>query len=618
MYNNCFPVQTQGTEGNNLPQTKNRYMPGLDGLRAIAVLAVIAYHFGWPVASGGLLGVGVFFVLSGYLITDLLMEERRRTGRINLRRFWVRRSLRLLPAMLLMLFAVTVYLALTAPGRLPDIRGELLSALSYTSNWYLIYRQVSYFESFGPLSPIGHLWSLAVEEQFYLLWPLFLWGIIRFIPFPTRGKLAAVTLVVAAASLIAMAFLYVPGTDPSRVYYGTDTRAFGLLIGAAFAIFIPSRKLAESLGRVSVLLDVIGAIGLCISLCMIASVDKYDDSLYRGGMLVLSVASGLVIVASASPFSKIGKFLSWKPLRWIGIRSYGIYLWHYPVQVLMSPKNPYEDSNFLYQLAQFIMTVLLSALSYRYFEQPIRNGKLFKYKKKEKKKMKSKSMKKVIRIITLPAILMIVMICAACEGAGNNQPVHSIEPTTEANADDTGTTSDVTSSPTPSGTPESTSSMAPETQESGGVTAIGDSVMVGVKAELEKLIPGIVVDGKVSRQLSDAAEVVNLLKSENKLGHAVVVELGTNGPFTAKKLNELLETIGDDKQIYLVNTSVPRDWQDTVNKTLAKAPDEHSNVKLIDWHALSIGKSEWFTKDGVHLQPEGAKAYAKLIADTIG
>ncbi|MCM3629179.1 acetyltransferase [Paenibacillus glycanilyticus] len=602
-----------------MPQTNNRYMPGLDGVRAIAVIAVIAYHFGWPVASGGLLGVGVFFVLSGYLITDLLLEERRSTGRIHFRRFWIRRSLRLLPAMLLMLLAITVYLALADRGRLSDICGEMLSALTYTSNWYLIYRQVSYFESFGPLSPIGHLWSLAVEEQFYLVWPLLLWGMIRFIPFPTRGKLAVVTLTAAAASLIAMAFLYVPGTDPSRVYYGTDTRAFGLFIGAAFAIFIPSRKLAEPLGRRSVVLDAIGAIGLCISLLMITSVDKYDDSLYRGGMFVLSMAAGLVIVASASPFSLIGKLLSWKPLRWIGIRSYGIYLWHYPVQVLMSSsKGPYEDSKFLYQLAQLIMIVLIAALSYRYFEQPLRSGKLFKYKKKEKQNMKSKSMKKGIRMITLPAILMIVMICAACEGAGNNQPAHSIQPTTETNANETGTTSDSTPSPTPSGTGEPTSSIPTNTQDSGGVTAVGDSVMVGVKAELEKLIPGIVIDGKVSRQLSDAIEVVSLLKSENKLGHAVVIELGTNGPFTAKKLNELLKTIGDDKRVYLVNTNVPRDWQDTVNKTLAEAAKEHSNVKLIDWRALSSGKSDWFTKDGVHLQPKGAEAYAKLIADTIG
>ncbi|CAM3326794.1 acyltransferase family protein [Paenibacillus lupini] len=589
---------------------KKRYMPGLDGLRAIAVLAVIAYHFGWPIASGGLLGVAVFFVLSGYLITDLLLEERRSTGRFNLRRFWIRRSLRLLPAMLLMLIAVTVYLAFTDPGRLFNIRGELLSALTYTSNWYLIYRQVSYFESFGPISPIGHLWSLAVEEQFYLLWPLFLWGMFRFIPFPTRGKLAAVTLAVAAVSLLAMAFLYVPGTDPSRVYYGTDTRAFGLLIGAAFAFFIPSRKLAEPLQRGSVLLDAIGAIGLCISLCMIVSVDKYDDSLYRGGMLVLSVASGLVILASASPFSKIGKLLSWKPLRWLGVRSYGIYLWHYPVQVLTGPKDPGEDSSLLYQLIQLAIILIISSLSYHYIENPIRTGTLFKNKKKERVSMKSKKMKNVFRTITLGLAIMIVLLSTACEGAGSNKPT----PLSETNAETTANIPD-TATPTPTDTP----SHSPETRggQTGGVTAIGDSVIVGVKPALKKLIPNIIVDGKVSRQLSDAIDVVNALKSDHQLGDTVIIELGTNGPFGSKKLNELLDAIGDDKQIYVVNSRVPRDWQDTVNKTLAEAADEHSNVKLIDWHAFSKGKKEWFTKDGVHLQPNGAEAYAGLIAEAI-
>ncbi|MBM7569108.1 peptidoglycan/LPS O-acetylase OafA/YrhL/lysophospholipase L1-like esterase [Paenibacillus sacheonensis] len=519
--------------------------------------------------------------------------------------------------MLLMLLVVTVYLTITQPGRLSDIRGELMSALSYTSNWYLIFRQVSYFESFGPLSPIGHLWSLAVEEQFYLLWPLFLWGMICLIPFPTRGKLAVATLAVAVVSFTAMAIMYEPGSDPSRVYYGTDTRAFGLLIGAGFAIVIPSRKLAVPLRKGSVTLDAFGAVGFCILLMMIASTDKYDDSLYRGGLLVLSVTSGLVIIAAASPFSRMGKLLSWKPLRWIGVRSYGIYLWHYPVHVLMSTKNSYEEQGFLYQVIQLTIIFILSALSYRYLEKPIRNGKLFKFKEKEKKGMKSK-MKKGIRTITLSAIFMIVLICAACEGAANKQPADSTEPTTEAAANDPGSTSDLTPSLTPGETPDTTPSIAPEKQGAVGVTAIGDSVMVGVKADLEKLIPGIVVDGKVSRQLSDAIDVVNALKSENKLGHAVVIELGTNGPFTSNKLDALLAAIGDDKQVYLVNTRVPREWQDTVNKTLAKAADEHSNVKLIDWHAFSEGKSDWFTKDGVHLQTNGAESYAELIADTIG
>ncbi|MFC4812148.1 acyltransferase family protein [Paenibacillus sp. GCM10023250] len=600
-----------------MPQTKPRYMPGLDGVRAIAVLAVMAYHFGWPAASGGFLGVGVFFVLSGYLITDLLLEEHRSTGRFNLGRFWIRRAMRLLPAMLFMLLALTVYLALADPGRLSAIGGELLSAFTYSSNWYLIYRHVSYFESFGPLSPIGHLWSLAVEEQFYLLWPLVAAGMLRFAPFRARGRLGIATLTAAAASLLAMACLYVPGTDPSRVYYGTDTRAFGLLIGAAFAMFLPSRRLAEPLRRGSGCLDAIGAIGLCISLYMMTSADKYDDSLYRGGMLVLSVAAGLAIVASASPFSRTGKVLAWKPLRWIGIRSYGMYLWHYPVQVLMWPNNPYEDSNVLHQLAPFIVTVALSALSYRFIEQPIRSGTLFNFTNKEKRNMTSTSVKKGIRMIAMSAILLIVMLCAACKGAGNPPSAGSIESPAGTTANDPGTGSDAAPSRMPDETPDPASGTAPDTEQPGGVTAIGDSVMAGVKADLEKRISGIVVDGKVSRQLSEAIEVVRLLKSENKLGQTVVIELGTNGPFTSKRLNELLDAVGEDKRIYVVNTRVPRDWQDTVNKALAKAADDHANVNLIDWHAYSDGKSAWFTKDGVHLQPEGAEAYAALIADAI-
>lgn len=313
-----------------------RYMAGLDGLRALAVIAVIAYHLNERWAPGGLLGVGVFFVLSGYLITDILITQWKTLGKVELRTFWIRRARRLLPALLLMLIAAGAWILLFDRPRMASLQEEVLAGLTYVSNWWLIFRQVSYFESFGPPSPLGHLWSLSVEEQFYLLWPILLLLGLKFTP--RRAQLAGLTLAGAAVSAAAMAWLYEPGTDPSRVYYGTDTRAFGLLIGAALAMVWPSRKLSSDIAPAARrTMDALGAAGLGTIGFMIWRTDEYDAFLYNGGLVMLSLSAAVVVAVLAHPASRLAGLLSVKPLKWIGVRSYGIYLWHYPVIVLTSP-----------------------------------------------------------------------------------------------------------------------------------------------------------------------------------------------------------------------------------------------------------------------------------------
>ncbi|CAI6030637.1 acyltransferase family protein [Cohnella sp. JJ-181] len=350
----------------------SRYMPGLDGLRAIAVIAVIAYHLDFDWAQGGLLGVGVFFVLSGYLITDQIASELHRGGRLDLKRFWLRRARRLLPAMLLVMAAVSLYLLLFDRDRLPPLAGDVWSAVTYTSNWYLIYHHVSYFESFGPPSPFGHLWSLAVEEQFYLLWPLLLPAMALLLG--RRGKTTLAVLIAAAASAAAMAMLYVPGGDPSRIYYGTDTRAFGLLIGAALALIWPSGRLSAGLrGRYRTGLDAVGIAALTAVLLMMHDANEYDGFLYRGGLVLLSLCSAALVASLAHPAGRLGAWLGCAPLRWIGKRSYGIYLWHYPVIVLSQGQVNADGPQPLRIAFQLAASVALAALSYRYVENPIRH-----------------------------------------------------------------------------------------------------------------------------------------------------------------------------------------------------------------------------------------------------
>jgi len=358
-------------------ETGQRYVPGLDGLRAIAVLAVIAYHVGLGWAQGGLLGVGIFFTLSGYLITDLLMAQQATTGHLALLKFWQRRARRLLPALFVMLVVVVCWVAVLQRSQLPSLRGAVAAAAGYVSNWWLIAHNASYFARFGPPSPLGHLWSLAVEEQFYLIWPwLILAGLMltRGLDDPARRRwFCRGSLVLAAVSAIAMEVLYHPGYDPTRVYDGTDTRAFALLIGAALAFARPSRLMPPQPNRTGrQLLDRVGVLGLIVIAVLIWRTGQYSAFMYRGGLVLLALATGAVVLAAVAPAGRLGLTLGWTPLRWIGVRSYGIYLWHYPIIVLTTPADGQET--FIRASLQVAASIGAAALSWRFVEEPIRHG----------------------------------------------------------------------------------------------------------------------------------------------------------------------------------------------------------------------------------------------------
>ncbi|WP_051302271.1 acyltransferase family protein [Salibacterium aidingense] len=356
---------------------KSRYMPGLDGIRAFAVVAVIAYHLDLEWASGGFLGVGVFFVLSGYLITDLLMREWKHTGQINLRHFWIRRARRLLPGVLLLLIVLAVWMTLFHASQLTDFWDDWLASLFYVTNWWFIFNDVGYFSHFGQPSPLLHLWSLAVEEQFYLVWPFFLLLGLRFIP--KRKFLFLLILVGAFVSALEMAVIYQPGLmDTSRVYFGTDTRAFALLIGAALALYLPSQMVTENMAdnkRLRLTLNIMGTTGL-VSLCwMMGQTNQYEAFLYRGGMVLQCIAAAAVIAAAVHPSTWISRIMGCSLLRWLGVRSYGIYIWHYPVLVLTFPAAAAEGWYSIPRITiQITVILLIASLSWRFIEKPIRYG----------------------------------------------------------------------------------------------------------------------------------------------------------------------------------------------------------------------------------------------------
>ncbi|CAM4366229.1 peptidoglycan/LPS O-acetylase OafA/YrhL [Paenibacillus endophyticus] len=629
----------------------SRYMPGLDGLRAVAVLAVIAYHLNLKAVPGGLLGVSMFFVLSGYLITDILLKQLGQNKAIDLKAFFIRRARRLLPAMFLMIALVSLWLVVSDSSRLFALRGDIGSALLYISNWWLIFHEISYFESFGPASPFGHLWSLAVEEQFYLVWPLLLIAAIRFVP--KRGQFALWTLAAAALSAGAMAMLYQPGIDPSRVYYGTDTRAFALLIGAALAVVWPSWKLSTTISQRSrILLDSVGTAGMTVIAVMIATTGEYDAFLYRGGMVLLAIATAAVVAAMAHPASKLASVIGSKSLAWIGVRSYGIYLYHYPIIVLTTPTAEAGELHLARAFMQAVLTFVLAELSWRFVEEPIRHGAIGRLFRSLKECFQIPHLRKSTSYFVGIVLIVSCVSCAssvnlqsaavqADSGSATNHPAvtiettptphnpaepdaagkpDKIEDTLQTKPDETGgkpvavvakpTTPTATAAPAPGAKPDASHPIAE-------ITAIGDSVLLDAGPYLEKLLPGIAIDGKVGRQFSQAVAILEKLKRGDELADTVIIELGTNGSFTTKQMAALLDTIGPKRKIFMINTRVPRKWQDTVNKMLAETAKANENVTIVDWYSASKGKKDFFSTDGVHLKKHGASFYADMVAKAL-
>lgn len=621
-----------------------RYMPGLDGLRALAVLAVIAYHLNLPWAPGGLLGVCVFFVLSGYLITDILAAQWQSSGKINLKEFWLARARRLLPALFVMLGGVIVWLSVFDPGRLSSLWNDVIAAIFYISNWWLVFHQVSYFDSFGPPSPLGHLWSLAVEEQFYLIWPLLLGLGLYCIPW--RRRLIGLIIALAFTSAAAMAIIYQPGLDPSRVYYGTDTRAFALLIGAALALVWPSRKLSADLSRRRrIILDAAGGAALLAVLFMIWQSNQYQNSLYYGGLFLFSIVAAVLVAVLAHPASRLGRIFGMQPLRWLGVCSYGIYLWHYPVITLTSPELNTGGMNIALAVLQTVMCILLAAVSWYFIEKPIRYGTWKKYLEQlghavrwRRRLLGSQGKVTVTNTVLIFAVFMLVV--SGCsmishtqqqilppQQTGKTEPVKKTEQVNKTGQTAEPTTKSAgTEAPEVSvngtKTPDAAGAIQPDEDQnevfSGeGITAIGDSVMVEVGPELKKLFPGIVVDGKIGRQMYQAPQTIKKLKEQGVLGNTVIIELGANGAFTQQQFADILEVLGSDRQIVIINTRVPKPWESVVNQLLAQAAADAPNIKLVDWYSASSGHNEYFYADGVHLKEAGVVAYAALVAGAL-
>ncbi|OOL11159.1 acetyltransferase [Bacillus cereus] len=599
------------------PFKKNsRYMVGLDSLRGLAILGVILYHINFNWMPGGFLGVTVFFVLSGYLITDILAVEWKRNKRIDLKKFWLSRARRLLPGMLVMLVITLAWITIFHSSLLEKMRGDSLAALFYVSNWWYIYHKLSYFDNFNQISPLNHFWSLAVEEQFYVVWPFIISLGLYYIK--KQSRMILLICLGAFASALAMAILYEPGVDPSRIYYGTDTRAFSLLIGAVLALVWPSNRLANKIiPKARFILDVVGGIALIIILVMFWKTNQYDPFLYKGGMVLLSIATALLVANLAHPASRIAQFLRFRPLRWVGVRSYGIYLWHYPILTLTTPKVNAGDFSIKRAILQFLLIILIAQISWKFIEKPIRQGALRNIQFKNLRLQNVTLGVKLALVCSLFFTSIAVLGLSNASKAKGNYQQDKVEAVQTQPAPHPVAVWEKPNQETPLNQGESKEVNSAHPKNPLTVTAIGDSVMIDITPYLKNTFPDIRIDAQIGRQLSKAIPVVEQLKNEGNLGNYVIIGLGTNGAFTTEQLVSLIKLIGNERKIIFINTRVPRPWESIVNERLKVTVTKYPNVTLVNWYAASAGKKDYFAPDGVHLTNVGAEAYAVLVAKAV-
>jgi peptidoglycan/LPS O-acetylase OafA/YrhL len=624
-----------------------RYMPGLDGLRAIAVLSVIVFHLGFGWAPGGLLGVGIFFTLSGYLITDLLLAQLSARGRIKLGSFWLARARRLLPALFVMLAIVAAWVTVFGPAQPDQFRKAVVSAVFYVNNWQQIFGNVSYFARFAAEGPLNHLWSLSVEEQFYIIWPfLLLLGVkvVRERPLPSgvRPRLALVTIAMAIASSILMAILYHPSLDPSRIYYGTDTRAGGLLFGAALAMVWPSRRLSRRITlQARNTLDGLGILGLVIVAIMIWRTGQYSSFLYQGGFVVLSLATVLILMPLAHPACRLGTWLGVRPLRWVGVRSYGIYLWQTPIIVITSPQGRHGDS-LVRDALQVAAIFAVSALSWKFLEEPIRHGAIGRFfARRRAVGWKWQTFAPPMRAVIVCSGLVLVI--AAAGMAGVNAASVEGEGTRVAEATAKGTTKP----------PPLTPAQASESKKSSckAVIHIGDSTSEGLDSPEYLPIPGQRIEARYrevgvkeahmeisgARSIEEqfegepnAQEVAEAWKNEGYKG-CWVLALGTNEAANVaagsnvgerERIDKMMAIIGHEPVMWVNVRSIVEAGDPYSAENMEKWDEElvaacaaYPNMRIYDW--ASDVKNSWFIEDGIHFTSPGYAARAQLIAQAL-
>jgi peptidoglycan/LPS O-acetylase OafA/YrhL len=654
------------------------HLPGLDGLRAVAVVAVMVYHANNTWLHGGFLGVEVFFVISGYLITLLLIAEHERSGRVDLRQFWLRRFRRLLPPLFLMLALLVVYLAVDFRNAQGRTRGDILGGVGYVSNWYQIWVGAGYTatEAFAPLR---HLWSLAVEEQFYLLWPLIMVAILH------RGRahlprVALWLLGISVAIAVVVGVMYVPGDISAAcsprnmhgywtiggrcisindaLYLSTITRAGGLMMGAAFAmVWRPVALMRGPMRNKNRLLDVVALFGLgalgylfwslhLADRALTINGSRFDPWLFHGGLFVTGAATLLVIAAVTHQRSLTGWLLGNPLFDWIGTRSYGMYLYHWPIYQIIRKQAglPLSVNQFV---AAMLITIPITEASYRFIEMPIRRGAIGNWLRRERRRPSAATLARRRQLAMVGVLFTVLLGWAGVSIAmAPNRCVGVIECSLDDGGDallpDPGlpnlgeTTTSITTT-TILGEPGVTPTVADDTTTTVTTVAptttvpvadrppiaIGESVMLGAKPQLEA--GGFEVFAQESKQADWIATVTGQLRAAGRIGSTIVIQSGTNGPVTAEQYDAIMAFLPAAEVpnvVFLTVRAPEKNWIDGNNQLIWALPGKYPNVSVLDWAGLAPQIQSELSNSldgGVHLRTTKAKQfYANYIFSQIG
>lgn len=614
-------------------QWGKRYITGLDGLRAFAVIGVLLFHLMPTKVVGGWLGVPLFFVISGYLITDLLVQEFDKDQYIGTYQFYLRRLRRLYPALVVMLIVTTIVILLFTPDLQYNLRYVVLTNLFYVYNFWSISHGESYFQQFGGASPFTHLWSLSIEGQFYLVWPF----IINFLlKHRVKRRVISIGLAfMAVVSALLMALLYQPDMI-NRVYYGTDTRLFAILLGTALAFMWPSDRLSHFIDQQSKQrLNIIGAVALVLMIFGILYINGQHPSTYYGMMFLFTLIATVLIAIVVHPASIWSQWLDNGFLNYLGKRSYSIYLYQLPVFVFYERLIPHFRPNMWHNVIELILVLLLSEVSYRYIEQPFRKGTDFQ---------------NIWYWLTASrnrffgtGIVSIIMIFFVAQGltshrAGISMPKTHLQKELSRNQERIAQQNKVAEQQNQlkGAGPRQHIKKQPLTQndlkmikkyqlkkadyqifKALNFKAVGDSVMLDTAPYLQEINNHFIVDAKVGRQTHDAVSIVGNWSDTDNLAPNILVGIGTNGTIKQQELEQMMQSFGRKRQVFWVNSYVPnRPWQDENNQLLKKANRQYKNLHVIDWYSKAKQHPEWFASDGVHPEPEGNRQYVRLLVET--
>ena len=570
-----------------------RHISSIDGLRAIAVTAVVLYHLGIPWIPGGFLGVDLFFVISGYVITRLILDSINQSSALDLRAFYAARLRRIYPGFIFMVICTIIFIGVWAPEAIKRFLSDLPYALTGTINWFLVARHQDYFESIGRPPLLQHTWSLAVELQFYLIWPIILLTVLKYFGKKNIARIALLIAIISGVTLflVSLRLDQSNAQQISHIYFGTDTHSLGLFLGSALAVsWIPQNLSADIAKRAQDVIDGIGVVGLLGLIATFLFIDEANAGLYRIAFPLAGIFGCLVIISLVHPASRFAPLISSAPFRWVGQRSYGIYIWHWVVFQVTRPSVDLTGQTWALYLARVLLVLALADISLRWVEIPFRQGMVqnwFRGMKYRAPKVKLRQQLSIVAsVIAVLAVTSSISVQAINKADQISQELLTAPEDQSASQEDLGSTT--------------------------GLWVTGDSVILGIRSKLESKEHISLINARVGRQAPELLAVMRVDQSSVP-SSPVVFNLGNNNALSEQTVVDIFEIVKNQPQVIVVNTAVPRPWKDANNAIISKVASGYPNVRLVDWDRVSKDRPELFAPDGVHLSPAGSDVYVDLV-----